>query len=195
VQSVTDEMLLASPEWRVLTDLQLARAVTLAKKRGRQTAELVHAQSVEQGNPLLLEKVATIDLYLRHCVSVVPDSKRLLPQWGAKNAVEACADPRLSWFCIIYQRTRWKVVGNGTPPKASLLMLQKIRDKQFHNLSVAQQQYSTQVLTASIYGVSDPDTFGIQLKQLHTEFMTHMDSAMLSVMSLNVATEEWIANE
>jgi hypothetical protein len=187
-----DEMLLATPDWRDLTDLQLAHAVTLAKKRGRQTAELIHAQSVEQGNPLLLEKVATIDLYLRHCVSVVPDGKRLLRQWGAKKDVEACADPRLSWFCVIYQRTRWKLVGNGTPPKASLLMLQKIRDKQFQNLSLAQLQYSNRVLAARIYGVSDPDTFGMQLKQLHTEFMTHMDSAMFSVMSLNVATEEWI---
>jgi hypothetical protein len=189
---MNDEMILATPDWRDLTDLQLARAVTLAKKRGRQAAELVHARSVEQGNPLLLEKIATIDLYLRHCVSVVPDCKQLIGQWGAKKAVEACADPRLSWFCVIYQRTRWKLVGNGTPPKASLLMLQKIRDKQFQNLTVAQQTYSSQVLAASIYGVSDPDTFGMQLKQLHTEFMTHMDSAMLSVMSLNVATEEWI---
>lgn len=191
---MTDEMLLAHPDWKELADRELARAVTLAKKRGRQTAELLLAQSLEYGRPLLYGTIANFDMYIAHCVKMIPDWKDLIDDWGQKNAVESCGDPRMAWFCVIYQRTRWKLLGNDTAPKPTLLTLQKIRDRQFENLTRAQYQFSLQVAAIHQQGASIHDPgYERQVQELHTAFMVQLDYAMLAVMTLNVATEEWLA--
>jgi hypothetical protein len=191
---MTDEMLLATPDWKTLTDIELARAVTLAKKRGRQTAELIFAYSQEHQRPYLVQRLANFDMYLVHCVRSAPDSKRLIEEWGYKNAVESCSDPRLAWFCVIYQRTRWHLLKKGKSPRVSTLLLRKVRDRQFEKLTEAQYYYSMQVAAIHQYGgsVHDP-IFEPQIKKLHSQFMTQLDYAMLAVMTLNVATEEWLA--
>jgi hypothetical protein len=193
---MTDEMLLAVPDWKDLCDTELVRAVTLAKKRGRQTAELISAQSAETGNPFLREKMGNFDLYITHCVRVVPDSEDLVAAWGEKNAIEACDDPRLAWFCVIYQRTRWRMIGKGTPPKTPVLTLQKIRDRQFENLGAAQFRISMQVAAIhQLGGDVHEQPHRQELHRLQGEFMVQLDYAMLAVMTLNVATEEWIGGE
>ena len=190
---MTDEMLLAVSDWREMTDTELKRAVTLAKRRGRQTAELLYAWSREYPGLKPPEKIANFDMYIRHCVAIVPDSKDLVNDWGNKNALETCEDPRLAWFCVIFQRTRWKLIGNTVTPRPSLMLLQKIRDKQFRNLSKAQICYSMQaaLIQERDQNVCEPRNQA-HLKRLQDQFMLHLDYAMLAVMSLQVETEEWI---
>jgi hypothetical protein len=191
---MTDETLLAIPDWHEMTDRQLKRAVNLAKRRGRQTAELLVARMRERELPDNSRYwVANFELYLAHCVTHLPDSKEWARQWGEKNAMEACDDPRLAWFCVVFQRVNWRLMGNATTKPPSLLTLQKIRDHQFEQVSRAQYRLSMQVSMIHQQGgsIHDPEA-AAQIIKLKSAFMAHIDYAMLAVMTLNVRTDEWI---
>jgi hypothetical protein len=190
---MTDDMLLAIPDWKELTDLELARAVTGAKRRGRQAAEMVAAQASEYDQPERLKRIANFDLYLNECVRPAGAGPDLIHDWGMKNAVEACDDPRLAWFCVVYQRTLWRLQGNGATRKPTLMVLQKIRDYQWQQVTRAQYAYSLRIAAIHQDGgsVGEPGNRMV-LHHLQAQFVAQLDYAMLTVMTLNVATEEWL---
>jgi len=190
---MTEAMLLAIPDYKELSDPELARAVTIAKQKGRQTAELIAAKAAECFDPGLLNQIATYELYLNHCVTIHGADPDLVNDWGMKNAVEACDDPRLYWFCVIYQRTVWKLRGNVQQRKPTLAELVKIRNQQWEKVTVSQYQYSMQVAAIHNSGgnVQEPGNREA-LRRLHQRFNAHLNYAMLAVMTLNVAMEEWM---
>jgi hypothetical protein len=189
-----EEMLLADPDWQRLTDPELARAVELAKARGRQTAELLDARSRETGELFLLRQLATVELYLVHCAKQSSDTEKQSQEWRSQTAGQICADPRVAWFCVSYQRARWHLLGNEEVPDAPLILLQKIRDHQKRYVHEIRHRYSMTVAMIHRQGdlISDP-AHEAEIKRLQRDFVKSLDFAMLSEMTLNVATEEWIA--
>ena len=183
---MNDNLLLASPDWTRFTDQELRRAITLAKIQGRKTYDLLAARHEEQGTKI---PPPSIDLYARHCILIAPNGKDLWQQWDGQRIIDLVADPRLYWFCTLYDQRYRKHLNLG--PLSRNIPLLKARAS--HACSQFEKIRNNLAVKAFLFsvnggGMGNPQPLE-EMQQMHD---AALDFSMLALMELNARMDGFV---
>ncbi len=187
---MNDTQLLASPDWARFTDRQLRRAITLAKIQGRTAYNLYAARAEEQGGKI---RPPSLDLYARHCILAAPDGKDLWNQWDGQRIVDLIADPRLYWFCTLYNRGYRKHLAME-PLSRSIPFLTLRANHACKQYETIRNTLAVKAFLASINGTASTGSSAAPLEELQKLHDAALDYSMLALMELQSRMDVFVGH-